>query len=120
MTRTELNRTETFLSRQADGREFLGAHLQVPLTKHKRWLVQFITNTFPNRLNLFLWKKTDSNLCACGSAVETNAHIQCLCPLWQSARISAHHLALRALFFRNRFISPLLLHLLPRARHRHC
>ena len=62
MTRTELNHTETFLSRQADGREFLGAHLQGPLTKHKRWLVQFITNTFPNRLNLHLWKKTDSNL----------------------------------------------------------
>ena len=27
----------------------------------------------------------------------TNAHIQCLCPLWQSARISAHHLAWRTL-----------------------
>ena len=80
MTRTELNRTETFLSRQADGREFLGAHLQGPLTKYKRWPVQFITNTFPNRLNLHHWKKADSNLCACGSVVETNATFNASAP----------------------------------------
>ena len=95
--RTELNRTEMFLSRPNDGRELLGSYLQGPLTKHKRWLVQSITNTFPNRQNLHLWKRADSNLCSCGKAVETNAHIQCLCPLLGSARISAHHLAWRAL-----------------------
>ena len=95
--RTELNRTERFLSRPQDGRDLLGSYLKGPLTRHKRWLVQFITNTFPNRLNLSIWKKAESNLCACGTAVETNAHIQCLCPLWGSARISAHHLAWRVL-----------------------
>ncbi len=58
----------------------------------KQRVLQTITGTFLGNALLCRWKQratAEFDLCACPA--ETQAHIQCVCPALERARIAAHH-----------------------------
>ena len=90
----EMNWTESFLAREACGRELLGDALaRMRNSSQKRKLLQTIANTFPTESKLFQWNRiSPSPTCRlCREGIETLCHLHCLCPALKNARISAHH-----------------------------
>jgi hypothetical protein len=58
----------------------------------KKRIFQSMAGCYPCNAVLFRWKLQLSPACAlCGGAVESVAHIQCVCPALKDARIRAHH-----------------------------
>ena len=88
-----LNVTETWLLRNGQGREILGAALAaLPNGARKRRVLQTVGNSFPTQMNLYRWNISKTAICClCHSAHESLAHLQCWCPALSEARIKAHH-----------------------------
>ena len=88
-----INWTESWLDRAGVGRSALGRALQRTETgPGKRRILQSIAGTFPGRALLHKWGRADSPRCPlCDAPVESQCHIQCLCPRLDRARTAAHH-----------------------------
>ena len=53
--------------------------------------IQIVTGTFPSRMRLKLWQKSESGLCPfCKTTEETTAHFSQACPQFREARTAAH------------------------------
>ncbi len=87
--------TTTWMMRQGQGRQVLGAALRSMRTDAaKRRVLQTMAGMFPGNALLYTgrWKLLPSGSChLCGAAAETQAHIQCVCTALKGARISTHH-----------------------------
>ena len=85
--------TTSWLMRQDQGRQVLGASLRAMRTNAaKRRVLQTLAGAFPGNALLYKWKIRTSGACdLCGAPAETQAHIQCVCVALKGARISAHH-----------------------------
>ena len=85
--------TTSWLMRQGQGRQVLGASLRaMRIDAAKRRVLQTLASAFPGNALLYKWKIQTSGTCdLCGAPAETQAHIQCVCVALKGARISAHH-----------------------------
>ena len=85
--------TTAWLLRQDQGRQVLGRTLKTLKTNSmKRRVLQTIAGTFPGNALLCRWKQKATATCdLCACPAETQAHIQCVCPVLKGARIAAHH-----------------------------
>ena len=88
----KLNATEDFLARTGESREFLGTWLASCKDSIKIRDVMLACSSWQGNQKLHQWRCKQSPQCVlCKARIETDCHIQCLCPNLQSARISAHH-----------------------------
>ena len=85
--------TTAWLLRQDQGRQVLGQTLRKLKTdSSKRRVLQTIAGVFPGNALLCRWKLRATATCdLCAGPAETQAHVQCVCPVLKSARIAAHH-----------------------------
>ena len=85
--------TTTWMMRQDQGRQVLGAALRsIRTDAAKRRVLQTMAGMFPGNALLYRWKLRPAGSCdLCGAPAETQAHIQCVCTALKGARISAHH-----------------------------